>query len=262
MPPRSRRIGMRTIGPSQVGGSSPEIGVSVSIASRRWSGSSSVTSSFSPPTRSLSSSEVPSAITSPWSITAIESARRSASSRYWVVSSTVVPDATRSSIVSHSASRLTRVEAGGGLVEEDHRRASHERRRQVEPAPHAARVGLGDPVRGVGEAEPLEQLVGAVLRRLAAEVVEPPDHHEVLAPGQVLVDGRVLAGQADLGAQRRGVLARRRSRPRARCRRRAAAAWSGCGRRWSCRRRWGRGCRARSRPGRRGRFRAAPATSP
>ena len=40
---------------------------------------------------SLSSSDVPSAITLPWSITTIRSARRSASSRYCVVSSTVVP---------------------------------------------------------------------------------------------------------------------------------------------------------------------------
>ena len=54
----------------------------------------------------------------------------------------------------------------------------------------------------VREPEPLEQLVGAVLRRLAPEVVEPPHHHEVLAAGQVLVDGRVLAGEADLGTQR------------------------------------------------------------
>ena len=33
-------------------------------------------------------------------------------------------------------------------------------------------------------------------------MVEAPDHHEVLAAGQVLVDRRVLAGQADLRAQR------------------------------------------------------------
>ncbi len=77
----------------------------------------------------------------PWSITAILSASRSASSRYWVVSRTVVPAATRASIVSHSPSRLTRVEAGGGLVEEDHGRASHQRGGQVEAAAHAAGVG-------------------------------------------------------------------------------------------------------------------------
>jgi hypothetical protein len=32
---------------------------------------------------------------------------------------------------------------------------------------------------------------------LRADVVEPADHLEVLEPGEVLVDGRVLAGQAD-----------------------------------------------------------------
>src|SRR5690606_41448973 len=36
------------------------------------------------------------------------------------------------------------VEAGGGLVEEQHRRFGHQRARQVEPAAHAARVGLED----------------------------------------------------------------------------------------------------------------------
>ena len=50
-----------------------------------------VTSTRSPPTRAFSSSAVPSAMTRPWSMTAMRSARRSASSRYCVVSSTVVP---------------------------------------------------------------------------------------------------------------------------------------------------------------------------
>ena len=40
----------------------------------------------------------------------------------------------------------------------------------------------------------------------AAEVVEAADHLEVLEAGQVLVDGRVLAGQADAGAQRSRLL--------------------------------------------------------
>ena len=44
-----------------------------------------------------------------------------------------------------------------------------------------------------------------VARRGASHVVELADHLEVLEAGQVLVDRRVLAGQADLGAQRRGV---------------------------------------------------------
>ena len=96
-----------TCAPSVAGGSPlPHSGESTSIARSLSASSLSVTSSRSPPTRSLSSSEVPSAITRPWSITAMRSASRSASSRYCVVSSTVVPRATRSSIVSHSARRL------------------------------------------------------------------------------------------------------------------------------------------------------------
>ena len=57
-----------------------------------------------------------------------------------------------------------RVEAGGRLVEEEHRRRRDEADREVEPAPHAAGVVLDDPVAGVGEREPLEQLVGQPAR--------------------------------------------------------------------------------------------------
>jgi hypothetical protein len=57
------------------------------------------------PRRSLSWSLVPSLTRRPWSMTAIRLASRSASSRYWVVSSTVVPVPTRSWISSHRSSR-------------------------------------------------------------------------------------------------------------------------------------------------------------
>ena len=50
---------------------------------------------------------------------------------------------------------------------------------------------------GVGEPELLQQLLRPGLRRPAPEVVEPPDHVEVLVPGQVLVDRGVLPRQAD-----------------------------------------------------------------
>ena len=49
---------------------------------------------------------MPSAITLPWSITAMRSASWSASSRYWVVSSTVVPSRTRSRIALQTWLRL------------------------------------------------------------------------------------------------------------------------------------------------------------
>ena len=72
-----------------------------------------------------------------------------------------------------------RVQAGRRLVEEQHRRPRDERRREVQPAPHAARVRLRHPVRRLG-GEALEQLVRAHLRRRAALTVEPPHHHQVL----------------------------------------------------------------------------------
>ena len=68
-----------------------------------------------------------------------------------------------------------------------------------------AQIGLAgqyDAVGGVGEAEALEQLAPARLRGLATHAVEAADHDEVLEAGEVVVDRRVLAGEADAGAQR------------------------------------------------------------
>ena len=98
-----------------------------------------------------------------------------------------------------------RVQAGRRLVEEQHRRAVDQRGGEVEPPAHAARVRLGRPLRGVRQVEALEQLVRAGARVLAGHVVELPDHLQVLEPGQVLVDRRVLAREPDLRAQRRRV---------------------------------------------------------
>jgi hypothetical protein len=68
---------------------------------------------------------------------------------------------------------------------------------EVEAALHAAGVGLGHPVTGLGQVEHLQQLLGPGRGRLGVEAVEPAEHPEVLAAGEVLVDGAVLAGQAD-----------------------------------------------------------------
>ncbi len=103
--------------------------------------------------------------------------------------------------VPHAES-AARVEPGRRLVEEENARPAGQRRREVEPPAHPARVGLGDPVCGVPELEALEQLVGARAGLLFREVVEPSEHPEVLASGQVLVHGRVLAGEADRLAHR------------------------------------------------------------
>jgi hypothetical protein len=91
-----------------------------------------------------------------------------------VVSSTVVPEATRS---------------------------GDERGGEVEPAAHAAGVGLGGPVAGLVELEALEQLARAGPRCALAEVIEAPDHLEVLVAGEVLVDRGVLTCEPDVGAQ-------------------------------------------------------------
>ena len=89
------------------------------------------------------------------------------------------------------------VEAGRGLVEEEEPRSADERGGEVEAAAHAAGVRLRDPVGGVLEVEPLQELPCALLRLGRAELVEASEHPEVLAAGEVLVDGCVLAGEPD-----------------------------------------------------------------
>ncbi len=54
-----------------------------------------------------------------------------------------------------------RVEAGGRLVEEQHPRLVHERRGEVEPAPHPARVGPDPAIGRLAQPDPLEQGVAA-----------------------------------------------------------------------------------------------------
>ncbi len=90
-----------------------------------------------------------------------------------------------------------RVETGGRLVEEEHLRVTEEARGQVEPPAHAARVGLHGAVCGLGEPEPLQHGVGAGAGGGPPQVQQAADQIEVLPRGDVLVDGRVLAGHAD-----------------------------------------------------------------
>ena len=112
------------------------------------------------PTR-LSSRLVPSAITRPWSITARRSARRSASSRYCVVSSTVVPPAAIARTMSHTWLRLrgsrpvvgsSRKSSSGVTT----RLAAMSSRRRMPPE-YVRTCFAG----GVGEVERGEQLVRA-----------------------------------------------------------------------------------------------------
>ena len=147
----------------------------------------------------------------------MSSARRSASSRYCVVRMIVVPSRTRSREHVPQVVAAARVEAGGRLVEEQHLGAADEAGGEVEPAAHAAGEGLHQPVGGVGEVEPLEQLVGALARRRLRQVVQPADHHEVEPGAHQAVDGGLLGGDADAARAPRRRGRRRRSRRRWRC---------------------------------------------
>ena len=97
------------------------------------------------------------------------------------------------------------VESGGRLVQEQDPRRQDQGDGQVEPAPHPARVVLHRPVGGVGEAQPGQQLVGPALGRPPGQPVEPAEQHQVLPAAEDLVDGGLLAAEADppLHGQRR-----------------------------------------------------------
>ena len=109
----------------------------------------------------------------------------------------MVPSLTSSRIISQSSLRLRDVEAGGRLVQEEHRWSRDQRCRDVEAPAHAAGVGAQRTVRGAGEVEPPEELVGPRQDLGSRHLREHADHPKVLPAGQVGVDGRVLAGQAD-----------------------------------------------------------------
>ena len=221
------------------------------------------TSMRSPPTWVLSSSAVPCAIARPWSMTTISSASWSASSRYWVVSSSVVPRGHQLADHVPQVGAAARVQPGGRLVEEQHRgsatrapaRSRRGASRRSSPSPAVAGVVRGRRRSSSSRAR------GACPR--PAEPVQPADHVEVLEAGEVLVDGGVLAGQADAAARLGRVApARRRRRP-------SAVPASGLEqggedptRRSSCRRRWAEQPehRALVRPS--GRARRARSTSP
>ncbi len=84
-----------------------------------------------------------------------------------------------------------------GSSRNKHGRARDHRRREVEASAHPARVRAHQTAARVAELELVQQLACALARLAAAEVVETADHLEVLGAGQVVVDGRVLAGEPD-----------------------------------------------------------------
>ena len=96
---------------------------------------------------------MPSAMTRPWSMTASRSARRSASSRYCVVSSTVVPSAAIWRTRSHTWLRLRGSRPVVGSSRNRISGPGDQAGGDVDAAPHAAREGPHLPAGGVREPE-------------------------------------------------------------------------------------------------------------
>ena len=113
-------------------------GASSGAAWRAAAGSAKSISTIVVPSDAFNSVAVPSAMTLPMSMTMMLSARRSASSRYWVVSNSVVPVVDEVRDDAPQVDTAPGIEPGGGLVEEENLRAVHERRGEVEPPAHPA----------------------------------------------------------------------------------------------------------------------------
>ena len=183
--------------PSARGQHPLRLGRCAASRSRRWT--------VPAPTDDFSSPGVPSAITLPWSMTAIRPASWSASSRYCVVSSTVVPCATTARMISHTWLRLrgSRPVVGSSRNSRSgvlRMLAAMSMRRRMPPEYFftCRSRRLGQPERG-------EQLLGPLPRGRLAMAEQPAEQHQVLRAGQVLVDRGVLAGQADPGPHRVGL---------------------------------------------------------
>jgi hypothetical protein len=95
-----------------------------------------------------------------------------------------------------------RVQAGGRLVEEHQPRGDDDARRDVQPAAHAPGPVLDQPSGRVRDAERVEQLVRPRPGGGPAVAQQPAEQHEVLPAGELLVDRRQLAGEADQAADR------------------------------------------------------------
>lgn len=124
-------------------------------------------------------------------------ARWSASSRYWVVSSRVVPCGDQLLDDLPQLQPVARVESRRGLVHEHHGRRDDECGGQVEPHGACLRVRLRGPVGGVREVEPLEQLGRPRLRLPGLHLVQLADHLQVFTTRQILVDRGELTGETD-----------------------------------------------------------------
>jgi hypothetical protein len=103
---------------------------------------------------------------------------------YWVVSSSVV--SRRHQLLDEGPQVVSGawIEAGGRLVQEEHRWAGDQTRTDIQTPAHPAGVGLHKSVGCVGERETLQHLGGAAAVFRLVEVVPESDQLEVLAAGQ------------------------------------------------------------------------------
>src|SRR5262249_50493165 len=92
------------------------------------------------------------------------------------------------------------------LVEEEDARTVDQRECEVEPPLHAARVAAHLAIRGVREADALEQLVPARCALLPRQRLQARLKTEVLAAGEERVEGGLLEGCAARLAHLRSVL--------------------------------------------------------
>ena len=90
-----------------------------------------------------------------------------------------------------------RVKPAGGLVQEQNSRTANHAGPDVEPSAHSAGIRLDELGFGLGEREPLQNLLRSALALNSAQAVEETYQLEVLASGQQLVHRRELTRQAD-----------------------------------------------------------------
>jgi hypothetical protein len=99
----------------------------------------------------------------------------------------------------------SRVEPGGGFVEEDDPWSPDQGHGQVEPAAHPARVGGCHLPGRLEQIEPVEQVGGPTTAVGPAQVGQVRHQHQVLPAGEQLVHRRELPGDTDRGAHRVGL---------------------------------------------------------
>ena len=116
-----------------------------------------------------------------------------------------VPALPRSTYGVPELDATARVEAGGGLVEEEKPGRPDKAGAQIEPTPHAARVRLHVPVADPGEVHQLENAGRIHSGHPPALAVEAGHHGQVLPPCHHLFHRGRLSGQADQSTDGHGL---------------------------------------------------------